>query len=105
MPFTHNIAYGIIAGWIAWCISKLCTFQLTGFPLYQEKWGPGNAWYLKVMAKDRSMFVRIHGWNDHDERAKKFDEDQAAKAVEAGDVSVTPSDTASTKKMDQDPSV
>lgn len=109
MPFTHNIAYGIIAGWIAWVISKVVTFQLTGFPLYQEKWGPGHSWYQKVMAKDRSMFVRIPGWNDHDDRSKKFDDDQAAKAVETGSIpdrnSLSISETSSKPKMDQDPSV
>jgi adenine/guanine/hypoxanthine permease len=82
MPFTHNIAYGIIAGWIGWIIAKFFCFQLTGIPLFQEKW-PGAKLFAKVRAKDRSMFCRVPGWNDHDERSHKFDKDQADKAVAA----------------------
>ena len=39
------------------------------------------------------MFVRIPGWNDHDDRSTKFDADQAAKTSE-DDLSTNPSVTA-----------
>jgi adenine/guanine/hypoxanthine permease len=38
MPFTHNIAYGVIAGLIAHIIFKLFSYQLFKF---QEAW-PGE---------------------------------------------------------------
>ena len=65
------------------------SFQLTGFPLYQEKW-PGHGLYQKVRAKDRSMFVRIPGWNDHDPRAKIFDDAQADAAAGTPGASAAP---------------
>lgn len=68
MPFTHNISYGVIAGWIGWVIAKFFSFKLVGFPLYQEKW-PGAAWFTARVEREQSMFTRIPGWNDHmDER-------------------------------------
>jgi AGZA family xanthine/uracil permease-like MFS transporter len=82
MPFTSNIAYGIIAGWIAWVVASFVTFKLLpGFPLYQDKW-PGAAAYKRMATTERSMFTRIPGWNDNDPRSAKFDADQSVKSGE-----------------------
>lgn len=74
-----SLSLSLSSGWIGWVIAMFFSFQLTGFPFYQEKW-PGHNLYKRIAAKDRSMFVRIPGWNDHDPRAKVFDDAQALKA-------------------------
>ncbi|GAQ79544.1 xanthine uracil vitamin c permease [Klebsormidium nitens] len=56
-PFTSNIAYGAIAGFGAWIIIKLVTFQLHP---WQKTW-PGGSWatnYLHVQAS-RSMKMEM----------------------------------------------
>lgn len=38
MPFTHNIAYGVIGGLITYVIVKFVAYSLSPeFPLYQNK--------------------------------------------------------------------
>ena len=45
----------------------------------QEKWQPMHGYFNTRIERSRSMFVRIPGWNDHDDRSTKFDADQLAK--------------------------
>jgi hypothetical protein len=47
--------------------------------LPSQKW-PLRATVRKAVDEDKSMFCRVPGWNDHDDRSVKFDEAQAAKA-------------------------
>lgn len=60
MPFTHNIAYGVVGGLFMYVIIKAVTYQLFAF---QRSW-PGSSWYDKqVRSQDRGMFVPVQGWN------------------------------------------
>lgn len=61
MPFTHNIAYGIIGGLFAYVICKFVSYQLFDF---QKKW-PGYAWFQRrtVIDLPKAMFCRMPGWN------------------------------------------
>ncbi|WIA12239.1 hypothetical protein OEZ85_012305 [Tetradesmus obliquus] len=58
MPFTHNIAYGVIAGLIMHVFVKFCTFKL--FP-FQRNW-PGVGVYSR-WSSYQPMFTSIPGWN------------------------------------------
>jgi AGZA family xanthine/uracil permease-like MFS transporter len=62
MPFTSNIAYGFIGGFITWFVTKFFTYQM--HPL-QQKW-PGYALY-KRMSAPKSMQIHIPGWTDNPE--------------------------------------
>ncbi|KAG2495504.1 hypothetical protein HYH03_006448 [Edaphochlamys debaryana] len=61
MPFTHNIAYGIIGGLMAHVIIKFFTYQLFDC---QRNW-PGAALYRSWATLDvtKAMFCRMPGWN------------------------------------------
>eukprot|EP00775_Hariotina_reticulata_P004113 gene4113-4359_t len=58
MPFTHNIAYGVIAGLIMHVVCKLFSFKLFKF---QKNW-PGNRVYSR-WSSSSPMFTSIPGWN------------------------------------------
>jgi len=68
MPFTHNIAYGVIAGLIMHILIKFVTYQLFSF---QAKW-PGVGVY-KRWSSYEPMFTAIKGWNV-DEAGNKLEE-------------------------------
>eukprot|EP00198_Chlamydomonas_reinhardtii_P009149 XP_001698486.1 xanthine/uracil/vitamin C permease [Chlamydomonas reinhardtii] len=61
MPFTHNIAYGIIGGLLVHVIIKFFTYQLFDF---QHSW-PGAALYRRWATADvtKLMKMRMPGWN------------------------------------------
>ncbi|KAF8071270.1 AZG1 [Scenedesmus sp. PABB004] len=58
MPFTHNIAYGVIAGLIMHVVAKAFSYQLCAA---QQRW-PGVAVY-KRWSSYSPMFTSIPGWN------------------------------------------
>ena len=58
MPFTSNIAYGVIAGIITYALAKFFTYQLFEC---QKTW-PGQPLFTRWNA-DRSLWMRIPGWN------------------------------------------
>lgn len=59
MPFTSNIAYGVIGGMIVYVVIKFGTYQL--FP-FQKNW-PGVQVYKRMTSDSKDMFMRIPGWN------------------------------------------
>lgn len=61
MPFTHNIAYGIIGSLFAYVICKFVSYQLFDF---QKSW-PGYAFFKRRTSLDltAAMFCRMPGWN------------------------------------------
>ncbi len=54
MPFTHNIAYGVIGGLFVWFVAKLVSYKM--HPI-MENW-PGAALYRRrEKASKRGMFM------------------------------------------------
>ncbi|PSC74630.1 adenine guanine permease AZG1 [Micractinium conductrix] len=68
MPFTSNIAYGIIGGIAGYLITKFFTYQLFSF---QQSW-PGVNLYKK-WSSSYSMFVPYPGWNCGTENTMTYD--------------------------------
>ncbi|PNH13010.1 Adenine/guanine permease AZG1 [Tetrabaena socialis] len=61
MPFTHNIAYGIIGGLLMHVIIKFFTFKLFAF---QRTW-PGAGLYRRwgEINMQKALYMRVPGWN------------------------------------------
>lgn len=69
MPFTSNIAYGIIGGIAAYIVCKLFTYQLFSF---QQSW-PGVNLY-KRLSSTYSMFMPYPGWNCDTDGKMSYDD-------------------------------